>query len=508
MKKILISSIALLGVLTACDPSKDDISTPGFDVTAEEFSNGFTYKQYSDAECTTEAADGNYFKFSTSPVKLVTVLTINEDGEENVLINKSAAGVFKLAPKRGGSPSQKFYVRTYGWDGNYLETSRDVTVYVPTELTEDMRLLASDAFGYKVWTWDTEWRADEGVWGNLGYTPGDGDSFVNSGNGIWWGAAPEVLAQDDQRKNAGNAPLNGEEDRNAYMEFYDDGIIKTYDAAGNVIRSGKFSVEGWTGKRDHASVNGDQQSWSYGTFKTTAGSILFPFKINGGGEMPTEFEIMQLDASHLKLIYAAPGTGSWGEATWWAFKSASDPEAALTNFSTKDWTWDTEFRGDGAVWGNMGYAPGDGASFVTGGNGIWWGATPEQLTGQLQHSDTGVETGEESADAYMTFDWKNGTVTSYSGTGSKIRGGKFEITNWGMGKRTQPTVDGSQTDWAYGTLNTDAGSILWPFKINGGGEKPTAFEIMQCDNDHLKLIYAAPGTGGWGEATWWAFKKK
>ncbi len=24
----------------------------------------------------------------------------------------------------------------------------------------------------------------------------------------------------------------------------------------------------------------------------------------------------------------------------------------------------------------------------------------------------------------------------------------------------------------------------------------------------IKLVYAAPGTVGWGEATWWAFKKK
>ena len=45
-------------------------------------------------------------------------------------------------------------------------------------------------------------------------------------------------------------------------------------------------------------------------------------------------------------------------------------------------------------------------------------------------------------------------------------------------------------------------------KINGEGEKPTDFEIMQLDANHLKLIYAAPGTAGWGEATWWAFKAK
>ena len=495
MKKILISSIALLGVLTACDPSKDDISTPGFDVTAEEFSNGFTYKQYSDAECTTEAADGNYFKFSTSPVKLVTVLTINEDGEENILINKSASGVFKLAPKRGGSPSQKFYVRTYGWDGTYLETSRDVTVFVPTELSSDMRLLASDAFGHKVWQWDTEFRADGAVWGNLGYAPGEDWT-----GGIWWGSDPAGLLTQLNHSDTGVA--TGEEAAGAYMEFYDDGNIKTYDASGNQIRTGKFSTEGYTGEKNVPSIDGSVANWSYGTLKTTEGAILFPFKINGGGEKPTSFEIVKLDASHLQLIYAAPGTGGWGEATWWAFKSSSDAECALTGFGTKAWTWDTELRG-GLVWGNLGYAPGEDWT-----SGIWWGATPEELTGQLQHSDTGVATGEESADAYMTFDWKTGTVKSYDGAGSEIRSGKFEIQNWQMGKRTQASIDGSQSTWAYGTLVTDAGSILFPFQINGGGTKPTNFEIMKATDNQLQLIYAAPGTGGWGEATWWAFKKK
>ena len=57
-------------------------------------------------------------------------------------------------------------------------------------------------------------------------------------------------------------------------------------------------------------------------------------------------------------------------------------------------------------------------------------------------------------------------------------------------------------------MTTDAGSILWPFQINGGGAKPTEFEIIELDSEHLKLIYAAPGTGSWGEATWWAFKAK
>jgi hypothetical protein len=52
--------------------------------------------------------------------------------------------------------------------------SKNVSVYVPSELTAEMRLLASDAYGYKVWKWDTDFlTADNssypgGVWGNLG----------------------------------------------------------------------------------------------------------------------------------------------------------------------------------------------------------------------------------------------------------------------------------------------------------------------------------------------------
>ena len=204
----------------------------------------------------------------------------------------------------------------------------------------------------------------------------------------------------------------------------------------------------------------------------------------------------------MRLIYAPEGTGSWGEATWWAFTSHSDDEAALTNFDTKDWTWDTEFREDGAVWGNLGYAAG--ADWTS---GIWWGSTPEGLTGQLQHSDTGVATGEESADATMTFNWKNGKVTCYAADGSEIRSGNYSVT-WLGGEPVQPSIDGSQANWAYGTLTTDPGSILFPFQINSGGNKPTDFEIMQLDADHIKLIYAPEGTGSWSEATWWAFKKK
>ena len=209
----------------------------------------------------------------------------------------------------------------------------------------------------------------------------------------------------------------------------------------------------------------------------------------------------------MKLIYADAGTGGWAEATWWAFRSNSDGDGCLTGYDKKDWTWDTESYPDqwfaGAVWGNFGYTPGDGDSFVNAGNGIWWGAKPEELTGQLQHSDTGTATGEESAAAYMTFT-ADGLITTYAADGSEIRGGTYEITEWNPGKPTQ--VNG--VNWNIGKITTDKPAILFPFKINGGGTTVTSFEIMQLTNNKMKLVYADEGTAGWGEATWWAFKKK
>ena len=108
----------------------------------------------------------------------------------------------------------------------------------------------------------------------------------------------------------------------------------------------------------------------------------------------------------------------------------------------------------------------------------------------------------------MTIDWKSSTIVSYGADGKKITSGTYEIQNWGNGNRTISSIDGSQSQWALGRLVTPNPCILWPYQINSGGSTPTTFEIMQLDNNHLKLIYAAPGTGSWSEATWWAFKAK
>ena len=493
MKKILFGIIAL-GLFASCDPSKDSIDAPK-SISVDDMNSGFTFKQCALDENGNyvDAADGNFI-FYESP-RVCTIYRLNSSGGEVVMAKGASKGMFTFKPGRGSDPNQTFYVRARGYDGENVTIQRDIVLAVAGDLTYEQKLLCSNS-GTKIWKWDTSFREDGAVWGNLGYTPGSADTFINEGNGIWWGCPPEDLTGQLQHSDTGVA--TGEEDSRAFMVFSEDGSITTFDAGGNQIRNGSFEVKNFDA--ENPKVVNDVE-WNIGTLATDAGTILFPFKINGGGTKPTEFEIIQLTPSKLKLIYADAGTGGWSEATWWAFTSDSDGEGALNNYGEKAWTWDGGFREDGAVWGNLGYTPGTGDTFVNEGNGIWWGCPPEDLTGQLQHSDTGAATGEEDSNAYMVFD-NEGQVTTYDAGGNKIRGGSYTI-NFTPERQTVNDVA-----WNFGTLETDAGSILFPFKINGGGTKPTSFQIMELTEEKMKLIYADEGTGGWSEATWWAFKKK
>ena len=137
--------VAALGLLTACDPSKDSIGMPGDSgLTSDQLTSGFTVKQYSDETYTTEAADGNYFTFTTSPSRVVTVYQLDDEGNRNVLVSGVANGKFKIVPKRGNPSEQTYYIETKDFNGNTISGSKTATVFVPSELDPVVRLLASD----------------------------------------------------------------------------------------------------------------------------------------------------------------------------------------------------------------------------------------------------------------------------------------------------------------------------------------------------------------------------
>ena len=64
MKKQIFIMVAAIGLLTACDPSKDSVGMPGnSSLSGDQLASGFTTKQYEDETYTIEAPDGNYFTY-------------------------------------------------------------------------------------------------------------------------------------------------------------------------------------------------------------------------------------------------------------------------------------------------------------------------------------------------------------------------------------------------------------------------------------------------------------
>ena len=140
--------VAALGLLTSCDPSKDSLSIPGDSgLTGEQLANGFSVVQYGDEDYTIEAADGNYFTFTTSPSRVVKIYQLDEDGNENVLSAGTANGKFKIVPKRGNPSEQTYYIETHDYNGNVIVGQKTANVYVPQELDPVVRWLASDVVG-------------------------------------------------------------------------------------------------------------------------------------------------------------------------------------------------------------------------------------------------------------------------------------------------------------------------------------------------------------------------
>lgn len=489
MKKYIIALPLFALMFTACDPSKTDLGSPDANYTASELENLFTVTQ-NDADGN-PAADGNYFHFKTKdlarPVQIIRIM----GGAENVVAS-GFEGNFAIRPSRGQDPNVSYIVRVVNFDGTHVDIEKTATVFVPTEMAMWQKLLASEA-GEKTWYWDTE-ATDGVVWGNMGYCGGAGSEVGLNSNGKWWGVTSEAdfLTQGDHTSDG----FIGDEKMDSKMIFKEDGTVRCELADGTVFRNGSYEVEDF----DYS----DPSAWKVGNLKTTAGAILWPFEINSGGNKPTTFEICYLTVNKMALVYpdggAFDGLGSWGEATFWHFKSDSDKAGAITDYKDdgKAWTWNTEAT-DGVVWGNMGYCGGSGAEVGLNSNGKWWGVTSEaDFLTQGDHSSDGF-IGDEKMDSYMVFG-NDGTINAYTADGNKFRSGVWEFE----------AIEGN--DWKVGDLKTTAGSILWPFEINSGGNKPTQFEVVYLTGNRMTLVYPDKGDfgslGSWGEATFWQFKAK
>ena len=497
MKKSILLFAVALGMLTACDPIKEDGSFDVDNFTPADLLDGATFSQYADEACTEAKADGNWIKYSIPKASGIFIYYVKPDGSEFKLTSGGSAGVFNFVPARGSDPNQTVYFKYVNANLEEVVASKDFTVEVAQELKPEIRYIASNDYGKKIWKWDPSINGV--VWGNMGYCGGAGADVALAANGQWWG----VVAESETEAGSGNGFLqqlqhthdgayhgDGDVDK-SYMVFTEDGILTSYDSGGGVIRSGAYAVEGYN-------PNGE---WKVGDLVTDA--ILWPYEINSGGNIPGRYEICYLSADKMCLVYPDGGDfgglGNWGDATFWRFCSNSDVKGLAYGYETgKDWTWDQSITG--AVWGNMGYCGGAGADVGISGNGQWWGCTNEaDFGGQLQHSNDGKLHGDESMDAYFTLT-PDGVITRHAGDGSVINSGTFSID------------ESVASEWKVADLYTTAGTILWPFEINSGGNMPTQFEMVYLTGSKMTLVYPDGGdfasNGGWGEATFWHFKAK
>ena len=466
MKKSILLFAVALGMLTACDPIKEDGGMDIDSFTPANLLDGASFSQYADEACTTPKADGNWIKYDIPKASAVFIYYLKPDGTEFKLASGSAGGVFNFVPARGSDPNQTVYFKYINANLEEVVATHDFTVEVAQELKPEIRFLASNDYGKKIWKWDP--TVTGVVWGNMGYCGGAG-----SGNGF---------LQQLQHTHDGAYHGDGDVD-NSYMVFTEDGILTSYDSGGGVINTDAYAVENYN-------PNGE---WKVGDLVTKA--ILWPYEINSGGNIPGRYEICYLTSDKMTLVYPDGGDfgslGGWGEATFWHFRSDSDIKGMAYGYENgKDWTWDSGVDADGnelVVWGNMGYCGGAGADVGISGNGQWWGVVAES------------ETEAESMDAYFTLT-PDGVITRHAGDGSVINSGSFSIDE---------TV---ANEWKVADLHTTAGTILWPYEINSGGNMPEVFEMVYLTGSKMCLVYPDGGdfstNGGWGEASFWHFKAK
>ena len=487
MKKSILLFAVALGMLTACDPIKEDGSMKIDSFTSSTLLDGAEFSQYADQACSTPQADGNWIKYSVPKATSVYIYYVKADGSEFKLSSGSAGGVFNFVPARGSDPNQTVYFRFVNANGDEVIASKEFTVQVAAELKPEVRLIASNAYGKKTWKWNVGNNTSSGhVWGNFG---ADGSWRGDALNDfVWWGV-DDAADLTGQLGHSVTGQAIGEESNDATMVFTEDGLVKCYDANGSEIRNGTYEIKGWTGD--------NHDGFKYGVLHTSEGATLFPFEINAGGRYVTDYWIYSLTTDQMILVYPDNGAFSgWSEGTYWNFKSDSDVSGMMTNYGSKTWTWNVgNTTSSGHVWGNFGADGSWRGEYLN--DFVWWGVDDAaDLTGQLGHSVTGSATGEENNDATMVLN-EDGTVKCYDASGSEIRSGSYEID--------LSTADG----WKKGTFKTTEGAILFPFEINAGGRYVTDFQIFHISGSEMILTYPDNGAfSGWSEGTYWNFKAK
>jgi hypothetical protein len=155
-----------------------------------------------------------------------------------------------------------------------------------------------------------------------------------------------------------------------------------------------------------------------------------------------------------------------------------DPTQGITS---KKYVWDETA---GAVWGNGGYlgntSPG------------WW--TNDKAAMDKEDADYGSE-------GYMIFDLNGMTLKKSNTTGTKTETGTASLD------LSSKKLDGNGAVWASAKLITKNVTVLKGVAPNGGNAPVYDYDILKLTDSKLVLAWPEPGSGAWGTAWFWMFRK-
>lgn len=155
-----------------------------------------------------------------------------------------------------------------------------------------------------------------------------------------------------------------------------------------------------------------------------------------------------------------------------------DPSQGITS---KKYVWDETA---GAVWGNGGYlgntSPG------------WW--TNDKAAMDKEDADYGSE-------GYMIFDLNGMTLKKSNAAGTKTETGTASLD------LSSKKLDGNGAVWASAKLITKNVTVLKGVAPNGGNAPVYDYDILKLSDSKLVLAWPEPGSGAWGTAWFWMFRK-
>ena len=184
-------------------------------------------------------------------------------------------------------------------DGSKIEKSFTIQIDALTTLPEEYKYLFGDVtqgITSKKYVWDETAGA---VWGNGGY-------LGNTSPG-WW--TNDKASMDSNDTDYGS---------DGFMVFSLDGLtLKKSNASGSKTETGTAGLD-----LAAKTLDGNGAVWASAKLITKNVTVLKGVAPNGGNAPVYEYDVLKLNDNKLVLAWPEPGSGAWGTAWFWMFRTA------------------------------------------------------------------------------------------------------------------------------------------------------------------------------------------